>query len=546
MANELTKKDFTAALDRILPKGEQMSLMEPKPADSHVIYAGDCLHVLKGNTYIPDGSVDLIYIDPPWNTKEKYVSFWKDSYKVMSFTDDFRTIGDYIEYMRERMVPLVRKLRPGGTFYYHCDWHCSHYVKTMLDGLFGYSSFLSEIVWQRTSARSDSRRVNHIHDTILVYTTGPNYTFNPQHTDYTEEYKDKFYRYVEEGTGKRFMADNLTAAGTRQGASGQPWRGIDPRKRGNHWKYTIERLEELDAEGRIYWPNKANGMPRYKRYLIEMPGVPLQSIWTDIPPVQAHAKERLGYPTQKPIALLKRIINMSSNPGDVVLDAFCGCGTTIEAAQELGRNWIGIDISHVACRAVAEDRLEAHMKLKEGKDFFVWGTDIQYMTEAALARMSHDEFESWAITQLQGQGNAVKTRDGGIDGRYYPIDKITYEKIKQKIAKDTAQMELFEQIYNYRPIQVKQHSAKIGRQPIADFREAIVREGRDTGYFVALTGFTKDGLHTIKRLYKEEGLKIVPATAKQMVEGGAAEIQLIHSAPMAFDAYLDSFIKHAA
>ena len=146
-------------------------------------------------------------------------------------------------------------------------------------------------------------------------------------------------------------------------------------------------------------------------------------------PILPAAKERMGYPTQKPEALLERIILASTREGDVVLDAFCGCGTTIAVAHKLNRQWIGIDISHVACRAVAEDRLEVRLGLKENEDFFIWGTDLAYMTEAALLEMSPNEFESWAITQLQGQGNKVKTRDGGIDGRYYPIDKVTYQQI---------------------------------------------------------------------------------------------------------------------
>lgn len=192
----------------------------------------------------------------------------------------------------------------------------------------------------------------------MFYSKSDQYTWNPQYTSYDQEYVDKFYRYVEPETGRRFASDNLTADGTREGSSGDTWHGINVRAKGLHWKYTIEGLEELDREGRIIWPNKKDGGPRYKRYLDEMPGVAIQSIISDIPPLSAQSAEKRGYPTQKPLALLERIIEASSNPGDVVLDPFCGCGTAIAAAQTLDRRWIGVDITHLAI-ALMKYRLEA-------------------------------------------------------------------------------------------------------------------------------------------------------------------------------------------
>lgn len=242
-----------------------------------------------------------------------------------------------------------------------------HYAKIVLDEVFGEQNFRNEIVWKRTSARSDSHTYNHIHDIIFFYTKGESFTYNVQYTPYEQSYLDNFYRYIEEGTGRKFRADNLTAAGTRNGSSGQPWRGIDPRARGNHWKYTIEKLEQLDREGRIYWPKKENGVPAYKRYLDEMPGVPLQSIWTDISPIAAQAPENTNYATQKPEALFERIIKASSNEGDLVLDCFCGSGTTATVAEKLGRRWITCDLGRFAIHTTRKRLLS----IKNVKPFMV-------------------------------------------------------------------------------------------------------------------------------------------------------------------------------
>jgi DNA modification methylase len=250
----------------------------------------------------------------------------------------------YLISMTLRIVEIHRVLKPTGSFYLHCDPSASHYLKIILDAIFCSQGgdFLNEIVWKRTSARSDSHKWNHIHDTIFFYIKSNKYNWNREYTDYDKSYTDKFYRHVEEGTGRVYRVSDLTAAGTRNGSSGKPWRGIDPNSKGNHWKYTIEKLDELDKEGRIYYPKKQGGVPGYKRYLDEMEGVAIQSIINDISPLSALSAEKLGYPTQKPEALLERIIKASSNEGDVVLDAYCGCGTSVAVSQRLNRAWIGI------------------------------------------------------------------------------------------------------------------------------------------------------------------------------------------------------------
>lgn len=352
------------------------------------LYWGDNLQVMSHLMKEFRGKIKLIYIDPPFDSKADYRKRIK--LKGRQLEGDISVIEEkqytdiwandlYLQFMYERLQLMRELLAEDGSLYLHCDWHRSHYLRCILEEVFGQQNFQNEIVWQRTSARSDSKTYNHIHDTILFCTKSETYTWNEQHTPYDEEYIEQFYRYVEEGTGRRYTLSDLMAAGLRRGPSGQPWRGIDPAARGNHWKYSIEKLEELDREGRIYWP-KDGGVPRYKRYLDEMPGRPLQSIWTDLQPVAAHAQERTDFPTQKPESLLERIILASSNPGDLVADFFCGSGTTLAVAQKLGRRWIGSDINlgaiHTTARRVSQiikERQEETWQqtlLDEGKKFY--------------------------------------------------------------------------------------------------------------------------------------------------------------------------------
>ena len=318
------------------------------------LFFGDCLHVMR---MLPSECIDLIYIDPPFFSGRNYNIIFGDKNEVRSFTDIWEGgMPGYLIWLNARLYEMKRLLKPMGSIYVHLDWHAVHYVKCELDRLFGYDQFMSEIVWQRTSARSDSKRINHIHDVLLVYAAGPNSTWNKVYSEYSPEYVEQFYRYVEPETGRRFTASDLMAAGIRHGESGKPWHGIDPNKKGNHWKFRVQELDRLDKEGRIYWPKKDDGIPRFKRYLDEMPGVALQSIWSDIPPVSPHALEKIGYPTQKPEALLERIITASTNRNDVVADFFTGGGTTVAVAQKTGRRWIASDISRVAV-ALTADRI---------------------------------------------------------------------------------------------------------------------------------------------------------------------------------------------
>jgi len=463
--------------------------------DTNVIYCGDNLEVL--SKYLPDESVDLIYIDPPFNSSRKYEVFWGEAVERRSFDDRFGDAMAYLDWMRPRLRELYRVLKPTGSFYYQCDWHASHYVKVELDRIFGFNNFQNEIVWYRSYAHNDPKRYGASHDVILFYSKSGKKTWNRLYTPYSAGHAANSFRY-EDDIGS-YQLVTLTAS-KPGGDTSYEWRGKKPPK-GRYWAYSKANMERMEKEGRIAYSK--TGTPRLKVYWKESKGVPLQSVWSDIRPIGAHAKERLGYPTQKPVELLERIVAASSKEGDVVLDAFCGCGTTLEAAAKLKRQWIGIDFSPTACRVMAQ-RLEDRLGMKEGEAFAV--KDMP-KDEAALRRMPHTEFENWSVIALGGIPNRVKVGDYGIDGRLYVADIVKERQSKR---------DLFGEIDNWYPIQVKQKD-KAGRPDIDSFETAMRRDRRVRGYFVAF-GFTKDAFVEIKRANKDDGLDIVPVTVKQLLE----------------------------
>jgi len=481
--------------------------MPPKPITENTLFYGDNLKVLR--EYIPDESVDLIYLDPPFNSNRNYNVLFKDERgtdseaQIVAFEDTWHWneaaqhtydelrkqapdhvtrmiealhdfIGTnqmmaYLVMMAARLFELHRVLKASGSLYLHCDPTASHYLKIVLDTIFGPEQFRNEIIWKRTSARSDSHKWNHIHDTLLFYSKSNTFTWNTQFTSYDKEYTDSFYRYVEPETGRHYASDNLTASGTREGSSGATWHGIDVRAKGLHWKYTIDRLDELDSEGRVIWPTKQDGVPRYKRYLDEMPGVAAQSIITDIPPLSAHSREKLGYPTQKPLALLERIIQASSKPGDVILDPFCGCGTAVAAAQKLGRRWIGIDITHLS---IALQKYRLQEMFPDGK-FKVVGEPQDIGAARQLARDDRYQFQWWALSLVrakplggqEGSKTGKKGSDKGIDGVITFIDD-AHDKSKRVL------------------VQVKSGHVKSG--DIRDLVGTVQRENAAIGVFITL------------------------------------------------------------
>ncbi len=474
--------------------------------DTRIIYCGDCLDQLQK---LPDGCVDLIYIDPPFNSNRNYEVFWGETREKRAFADRHASTQAYIEYMRPRCVELSRVLKKTGSFYYHCDWHASHYVKVMLDQILGESSFQNEIVWKRYGAHNDvgqgSRHYGRVHDVVLFYTRSDDYTWHQLYMPLDPDYIEETYRLKEPETGRRFTTTPMTGPGGE--AKGNPvfeWKGHT-----RAWRYSKETMERLEQEGRLHYSK--TGYVRQKKYIDESKGVPVQSIWSDIKSLSGAHTERLGYPTQKPLALLERIINSSSNPNDIILDAFCGCGTALVAAENLNRQWIGIDISPTACRVMAK-RLRDVCKIREdealwrtGKGFVV--RDLPRSIEQ-LRAMPPFEFENWAVIALGGIPNKAQVGDMGIDGRIFPV-----AAAPKKRGAATGELDFMDHWY---PIQVKQKD-KAGRPDIDAFETAMERAERTKGFFVAFD-FSSDALTEIDRFFRKTGKVIVALTVREILD----------------------------
>jgi len=477
--------------------------------DTRVIYCGDNLEQLKK---LPDACVDLEYLDPPFNSNRNYEVFWGETKEKRSFEDRHENTRAYIDYMRPRCEQLARVLKKTGSFYYHCDWHASHYVKVMLDEIFGENNFQNEIIWKRSSAHSDSKQgmsqYGRVTDSIFFYTGGSTWTWNNQFQPYDEEYLDAKYAY-KETDGRRFKSTDITAA-KAGGDTDYEWKGKRPPK-GRYWAYSKENMEKLEAEGRIHYTT--TGFPRLKHYLDEMSGVPLQNLWTDIPPINSQAQERLGYPTQKPLALLERIIKSSSNPNDIVLDAFCGCGTALVAAEKNKRQWIGIDISPTACRVMAKRLKDKRVcGLPEDEDLWAIGRgfivrDLPW-TEEKLRAIPPFEFENWAVIALGGRKNKAQVGDKGIDGRIFPVSALDNVR---KAGEDELAIE-----ERWFPIQVKQKD-KAGRPDIDAFETAMRRAKCEKGFFVSF-GYSEDAMREIGRFFTDEHRVIVPFTVRDILD----------------------------
>jgi DNA modification methylase len=484
--------------------------VRPSPLlDTRVIYCGDNLVQL---AKLPDACVDLIYIDPPFNSNRNYEVFWGETREKRSFEDRHASTQAYIDFMRPRCVELARVLKKTGSFYYHCDWHASHYVKVMLDQIFGEGNFVNEIIWKRQSAHSDakqgSKHMGRVHDTIFFYAGGDDYYFEHQYKVYDQDYLDAFYKYTEPETGRRYRLGDLTAPGGASPSKGNPhyeFLGVT-----RYWRYSKENMQKLYEEGRIV-QTKPGAVPAYKRYLDEGKGVALGSVWDDINPIGGSDSEKLGYPTQKPLKLLERIIQMSSRPNDIILDAFCGCGTALVAAENLSRQWIGIDISPTACRVMAK-RLRDVCHLREdealwraGRGFVV--RDLPW-TEDQLRKIPPFEFENWAVIALGGIPNKTQVADHGIDGRIYPITSLP-----RKAGEAVGELAFMDAWY---PIQVKQKD-KVGRPDIDSFEAALQREKRTTGFFVAFD-YSGDALTEIGAFFKRTGIMIRALTVRDILD----------------------------
>jgi DNA modification methylase len=440
------------------------------PTEKNKLYYGDNFEVLK--RYVKDETVDLVYLDPPFNSRQDYNVLFAEkdgsqsSSQIHAFEDTWEwnidaqrsyefiveqggRVADalrafktflfnsdmmaYLAMMAPRLIELRRVLKPTGSIYLHCDPTASHYLKILMDAVFGPQMFRNEIVWKRTSSHSAAKRWGDIHDTILFFTKGSSRTWNGVFVPHSEEYAARYKRIDE--TGRAWADYDLTAPGVRHGDSGSIWRGFDVTTKGLHWKVntkaveslvgqdsakqmsTTQKLDLLDANGFLYWSKGGKGFPRFKRYLSE--GAHIQDVVTDISPINSQAQERLGYPTQKPEALLERIIKASSNEGDLVLDPFCGCGTTVQVAQRLNRRWIGIDITHLAIGLIKK-RLSDAFGPEIKSTYDVIGEPTDYAGAAALAAEDKYQFQWWALGQVGARpADRKKGADRGIDGRLY-------------------------------------------------------------------------------------------------------------------------------
>lgn len=421
---------------------------------TNVLYYGDNLDVLR--RHVKDEVVDLIYLDPPFNSNQAYNVIFEDENRQAA-ASQLQAFGDtwewnpavarafnevteaggnvsiamqafaqlvpqsntlaYLTMMAPRLVELRRVLKPTGSIYLHCDPTASHYLKILMDAVFGAQQFKTEIIWKRSSAHSDARqgRRQHgrIHDVLLFYAKSDDWVWNPIHTPYDRSYVEQFYKYTDPGTGRRYGLDNLTGPGGA--AKGNPSYEVMGVTR--FWRYTQEKMQAFVQEGLVVQAHPG-AVPRYKRYLDEMSGLPLQDVWTDINPIGSQAAERLGYPTQKPEALLERIITAGSNEGDLVLDPFCGCGTTIAAAQRLGRRWIGIDITQAAI-VVIKGRLS-------NISYEVIGEPVSVPDAEILAREAPYQFQWWALGLVGARPAASEQKKGadrGMDGRLFFHDE---------------------------------------------------------------------------------------------------------------------------
>ena len=527
----------------------------------NTLYYGDNLPIMR--EHIPDETIDLVYLDPPFNSARDYNVLFKQAKKdenqaqITAFTDTWnwhkRTYDDFFEDTRNaklfdlmeslyrilgkseimaylmmmgpRILELHRKLKSTGTLYLHCDPTASHYLKLMLDATFFAVNFMNEITWKRSSAHSDVKqgmsRCGRIHDILLVYKKGVQVVWNAVYTPYTPEYLQSEYRHVAQD-GRRYKETDLTAAKPggdteyewhvkRIKNSEARWEAdleneyLYPQEdceykavrpyRGRYWAYSKDNLVAFEKESKLV--HRETGMPRLMQFADEMPGVPLQDVWDDIPP--ASGSEDQGYQTQKPLALLDRIITASSNPGDTILDPFCGCGTAVVAAEKLGRQWVGIDITYVALDLMV-NRLAESFDLKRGTDYSVLGDPKDEHSARRLFQESAKQFELWAISLVAG---FPQRSDRGVDGKVYFGDQ--NKRLQHAVC------------------QVK--GGHLTVSALRDFAHVVKREKAAAGFFICLETPTKGMYQEADELGFFQGPsgrkipKLQIRTIKELLEG---------------------------
>ena len=492
----------------------------------NTVFIRDNLEVLRG---FNSETVDLIYLDPPFNKREEYTApigspaegagfkdIWTmddvkaiehgalaaQSPAVYSVIDTARIVHGpdlqaYLIMMGIRLLELHRVLKPTGSIYLHCDDAASHYLKLMMDAVFGRTNFKNEVIWRRTRGRSDARRFGRVHDSILFYSKSEVYTWNRPYIENRPEYVERTYR-GEDDLGA-WSSSDLTAPGHRDGESGQEWRGIIPRQR--HWRtptqgamarfirdYDLipgwphafpsvqQRLDALDEVGLIHWPERG-GTPRLKQYLETSQGRAIDDIISDIRRLEKNDPENVDYPTQKPVALLRRIIEASSEPGDLVLDPFCGCATTLVAAHNLERRWIGIDVSPKAATLIRH-RLAETVKPFDGQVHV--REDVPRRTDTPQGHQISTRERTTLLYGLQ-EGYCWGCRD------HFRFRNLTQDHI---VARDAGGQDILENLQ----LLCGACNSKKGTKPMAVFIQQLEAEGlRPTGIpYVAPYTLLKD------------------------------------------------------
>ena len=499
------------------------------------LYYGDCLEVMAG---WPDEAIDLIYLDPPFNSKQDFSMLFGDagngkSAAMTAFEDSWHWgpkaaerverisrslehpaqaaitglrhvyghcgLLSYLSYMADRLAECRRLLKDTGAIWVHCDPTAEAGLRILLDGIFDPRNWVNTIQWKRTTTKNDAEQGAQnwprVSDTLLHYRRSSAYRkFNQPYLPLSDEYIGKSYRKVEEGTGRRYQLTDLSAPGSgRRGHPVYEFMGIT-----RAWRYNEEKMHRLLAAGRIV-QTKPGRVPRYKRYLDESKGVAIGDIWTDIAPVQGQAKEGLKYPTQKPLKLLRRIVEATTQQGDLVCDPFCGCGTTIEAAKSLGRRFVGIDIQPFALELVRAHRLPGTMKVR------MEGLPRDLASARKLLAADPFKFEAWAISRIPGfVPNERQRGDRGIDGK------------AKLIAKDANGRDLV-------LAQVKGHYSAAG---LDGFLHTMDREKAAVGVFITLerggrAARTRAAMAGKRCVGADQGSRCVLWSVEEMFDDGA-------------------------
>ncbi len=470
------------------------------------LWFGDNLTILREE--IATNSVDLVYLDPPFNSNANYNVLFKTpqaeaaSAQVEAFRDTWTwgneaqwaideimlaggplsnivhalhsALGEsdmmaYLVMMAQRLDELKRVIRPTGSLFLHCDATASHYLKIILDSIFGPELFANEIIWQRSTGKSlMSKRLPNNHDVILSYSKTRERTWNGD--DLYEPYdlhnlppKIAAKYTGDDGDGRLYQLADLLNPNPDRPNLDYEFLGVR-----RVWRWTRERMQEAYNAGRIY-QSAAGKVPRYKRYLDEMRGMPLGDVWTDIPPLNSQAKERLGYPTQKPVKLLSRILRAASNPGDIVLDPFCGCGTTIAAAEESDRQWIGVDVAFHAIKVI-EERIRGQ---SPSVAYEVGGIPRDFESAQRLALKDKFQFQWWAnyLVGVQALKEIKKGPDRGIDGQMFFMNGPRgWGRILTSVKGG-------------------QH---VGAKDVREFKAVVDRERAEMGLFICLNDATRD------------------------------------------------------